>query len=757
MRFPTINDHPLRKVRVPQLNGGVNKTDHPSYINDNQLTDCNNMWFAGGRLRTRPGIEKKTIVNKSGCLQLFTKGNYLQWLRTDGLTSIDIVSGEINTSEFRDYYQGVYEPENQGYYDVNLTQAFLAPISKQQQGSGDEEGGTLVIGASSNLGLFMAEHFAPSNTVGENIKPYIPTVKVNVDPTYSDMDAPNGSMYQGYNLLDFSYKISCNTENGCVWKLPTSDREINYIDIEYYDLQHGQQSSRIYVKSYIAEVPGVTNESGTFNFTVKNQTGKLETVTGYFLYNENVNTIRVSTANEDGANDIFASEEPISTHICSARRGGLIIKVVMYGYDSNGDPIDSNYSKITSMTIARWFGGTRGGLENGTRLFVAGGKEEGIIRWSDLNRPNYFSENNYAYVGDGSRITALAQQDNMLVIFQEHAITYATYLQGAEYTAEQIMKEEIVDVSTLSAQFPLTTIHSGIGCDCPDTVRLCNNRLVWLTSEGKVYCLVNNNQYNERNVREISYAIESMLKQHTAVELKAAKSADAGGMYFLFVPYEDEDDKSVEGNPKRKYKIYVLDYANTSFEYYTSNAHEKKMKNYLSWYVWTLPIEADQTHIMGVEGVNDRVCIILDTVDESNLSNSTHGVVLEINLNTLKDYKTEDEIIAGTPTPIPCSFRTKLFAFSGDERMKRIPNCNIGLCKIPGEVDVSFVTDNGSGTPRHITIDEEVSEDNPDAVKRMTLYPNANSTCLFGIEMQSDSAMAVEGISISYKEMRDRQ
>jgi len=749
MKFPTINDHPLRKVRVPHLNGGVNKTDHPSYINDNQLTDCNNMWFAGGRLRTRPGIESAWNSGGGGdFLTTFVQDGNVYLFRKEEMTSY--CNGQQGGHKYIDRHVRK-RPE------VELKSVLVACVNEQQQGC--DESKILIIGESADYGLFIGSYkpgnetititsheptpedpnkevvFQTCNPVQDNMDIYKPTVKIGVNPS-SPNAAPNGYMVQGFNLLDSSYIIKCNTEGDWAWVLPEvitpeGPASIDTIKITYTtnNSELPVQETTIFVGAYKRkEISTLVSNPITVSVKEEGSSQTVVEIDAVFKYDEDTNSVWVCCKKGDEyAND---------REIYSFQNNNLIIDVTCQRFKENGYglPIDDNYSKITSMTIARWFGGTRGGLENGTRLFVAGGKEEGIIRWSDLNRPNYFSENNYAYVGDGSKITALAQQDDMLVIFQEHAITYATYIQGVEYTAEQIMNGEIVDVSTLSAQFPLTTIHSRIGCDCPDTVRLCNNRLVWLTSEGKVYCLVNNNQYNERNVREISYAIESMLKQHPADELKEAKSADAGGMYFLFVGK----------------KIYVLDYANTSFEYYTSSAHEKKMKNYLSWYAWTLPEFVDE--IISTEGIDDCVYIIADT-------NVSSGTVLKINLNTLKDYKTEDDVGSGEVRyyPIPCSFRTKLFAFSGDERMKRIPNCNIALCKIPGEVEVSFITDNGSGTPRHITIDEEVSEDSPDAVKRMTLYPNANSTCLFGIEMQSDSAMAVEGISISYKEMRDRQ
>ena len=107
------------------------------------------------------------------------------------------------------------------------------------------------------------------------------------------------------------------------------------------------------------------------------------------------------------------------------------------------------------------------------------------MHWSDLNNPLYFPENNFSTVGDGSqKITAFGKQNDMLIIFKEHEIYYTNYASN-NFTAEEVMSGAIIDVASSSATFPLTQIHSLIGCDCPNTIRLCANRLVWATTDKK--------------------------------------------------------------------------------------------------------------------------------------------------------------------------------------------------------------------------------------------------------------------------------
>ena len=54
MKYPMINRQPRREVNVPALSGGLNLRDSLSGVRDNQMTDCVNMWYKDGMLRTRP-------------------------------------------------------------------------------------------------------------------------------------------------------------------------------------------------------------------------------------------------------------------------------------------------------------------------------------------------------------------------------------------------------------------------------------------------------------------------------------------------------------------------------------------------------------------------------------------------------------------------------------------------------------------------------------------------------------------------------
>ena len=227
---------------------------------------------------------------------------------------------------------------------------------------------------------------------------------------------------------------------------------------------------------------------------------------------------------------------------------------------------------VSTATIHTWFGGAKSGLEGGTRLFIAGfDGTPNRIRYSDLNNPTYFPENNFFDVGDtGERITALAKQDTFLAVFKEHSIYAIEYAYNTSDTGE------------ITVYFPSTPISPGTGCDCPNSIQLINDKLTWLTSEGIVYTLVSANQWSERTVREISGHIKPMLRSSYSVDnavvnanaygnyLKNAMTADYDGQYLIFCSNS----------------VFVWDYDAQSLYNYSST---EKAQDRLVWLKWTMP------------------------------------------------------------------------------------------------------------------------------------------------------------------------
>lgn len=244
---------------------------------------------------------------------------------------------------------------------------------------------------------------------------------------------------------------------------------------------------------------------------------------------------------------------------------------------------------FSSFGGCEWFGGTSG-IKGGTRLFFYGSRTKpNLIMWSDVSNPLYLPENNSASVGNqNDRVTRLAHQSNMLVIFKTHSCYYTTYVDNSSsYTAEQVLAGTVSDVAAVSAMFPISQISEKVGCDLPRTVQLCDNHLVWCTTDGGIYTLKTADKYSENNIYELSSPISNELKKQLALtdtrDLTDSNTGRTGiDRMNVFTFAADFDGKywlCVDN------LIYVMNYSDSGFKYAYSYREGNKVKRSVSFYI----------------------------------------------------------------------------------------------------------------------------------------------------------------------------
>lgn len=140
--------------------------------------------------------------------------------------------------------------------------------------------------------------------------------------------------------------------------------------------------------------------------------------------------------------------------------------VIITAYKTHSDW----YSSIVTCTKAANFGGP-----NNNRLFFAGNGSS-YYYYSDVGKAHYWPINQYNFINTADdSITGFGLQNDTMLIFKGNSIygmTYKTDSQGV-------------------GQFPVVNVNSGVGCDCPGTIQLINNKLTWLTSGLGPMTLVN--------------------------------------------------------------------------------------------------------------------------------------------------------------------------------------------------------------------------------------------------------------------------
>ena len=639
MKYPIMRGGTCGRVEVSGFNGGVDLAGAVTQVGDNQLIQCENMWWKNGALRTRPGtwfglddihrryaepaVEKYHITDQAGDLRFET------YVAGDGYSRLRALrvgsGGGIHTGVELKSLSAMLVPDSGYSVAGEPTYPYMV---FQHEGADTYSGRNKIFvqpGGDVDAQWLRVE---PRNY-------YIPTVLVNATPVASlSVRKRTGVWFEGYNLLSSEFFSKFTTDgDGVVYTLPEAVEGSVYFDLVLSD---GQR------KTFSMSGAIVNPVTGEEKYEAQSLQVFLNRNKGYFI----------ARCLEDGVYVPLAD---------GGVRNNLVVKAVLKRWNQ-APPLDA----LFKMTINTWFGGDRGGYNSGTRLFVAGNPDfPNLVRWSEANNPLYFPENNYAYIGNAaSPVTAFAKQGDKLIIFKGNEMYYATHVAGRMFYAEDVLEGRVTDVAAVSTTFPITPIHASIGCDLPGTIRVCANRLVWAASNRRVYVLLGTNQYGESNVYIISGGIESELSRISDSDIAAAYACEYDDRYVLFAGV----------------KAFLFDERDSRFVNYNGGEWG------VPWYVWDF--SGADGKPAGVTAFGDSTRISLYMRDGNHnrftyarLEGKCDGLLV---LSLIKE------------TPIDCSFTTKAFDGAVPEKYKDFQRVYIGIGN-EGEYDagISYVTECG--------------------------------------------------------------
>lgn len=185
--------------------------------------------------------------------------------------------------------------------------------------------------------------------------------------------------------------------------------------------------------------------------------------------------------------------------------------VIITAYKTVQADIDS----ILNCLAVKPFGG-----QNDNRLFF-GNNGTGYYFWTGISSvgvdPTYFPWNNYNIIGmTDENIIGLEKFQDVLLVIKAHEVAKVSYTWNG----------------TIGV-FASANIHSTIGCDCPDSIQVVNNNVVWLSTEFGVCVVQGQDAGSQRNIFPISRNIDERLLAETNLTL--ATSMDFDGKYWLCV------------------------------------------------------------------------------------------------------------------------------------------------------------------------------------------------------------------------------
>jgi hypothetical protein len=763
---PKINDAPLRRLTVPDFSGGINYRDGISLIRDNQLADATNVWYKDGVLQTRPGfISKDAMLNEGSAKRLYAKKENFRVI--NGKTYFLVVFQYEDRLKFK-----YFSNEGQDPIDVAEIEEDNLPISVK----GVDDFTCNVFQFGKDIYCFCSGFYEGNKNGGEDcpyfiykivenekkalnftvnyIRPndaYIPTVSINGIP---QNQTTSGDLLEGYNLLSpyAAYKFS---------------------SAETFDEQ-GQISKKMSI--FYVPIKPVKGSTLELNYTALGKNTVSHKVT---IGSDGEGTESVATKNGK-----FASEDELRLRVDGKKvwleymdstkvEGATYEYKETKGYLANNVVITANVGldkekaeKVLNMTFSEWFGGGAEGIYGGIHLFMGGNKnkkEKALVCWSDFNRPLYFSENGFAYVGDKSQnVTAFGKQGENLVVFKERE-TYSTAYSSASSVidADSVIGDAVVDVTAAEVTFPMQQVHGFIGCDCPNTVQLCRNRLVWAHSDGKVYTLVSPNGFNERAIFEVSAMVEKAFDRN---KMKTALSADWDGHYIL-----DIGDR-----------FYLMDYNSYGFSHVSSYTKDEDSQVNIPWWIWKKPTfsicekigvgenyeniyqeyhekRPDDLALISLGGKLNALCLYQLSWNVSTQGEAKVFGVLEIEggSDVIPVFYVEGQntIDSFWEKFYACQahVQTKLFDFGGQTVRKTVPKTEFCLGGTSGRVTVTTITDKGSSEKEIQFIENGSNTRDPSFFTANVMRYPGGSIFRIGYALDFAGSVSVDSLTIYYK------
>ena len=705
MRLPSMRKQSAQLLSLPDLSGGLNMRDGISEVLDNQLTECQNMWWRDGLLQTRAAmIQNDSKINLGSSVD----ASVPKIRKHNCYNTVSGIKGQLCSTVFNDKINF--------FWNYGKSISNIASISEKPSNYFVCQYSNMLYCFTNKKNVYKFDVSAADNK-WENVSQeeyYIPLIATYCNPNgqltmKSSEVVSTGTAIEGFNILSDYYKLEYNAYN------PEADKLVN-----------GQPTGHPMI---YALLDSVTNEK------YKNKVVTVKYATGGSTYTHKVTLtgeldVRETEAQGDdlrlrvfGQMVYFLKKDTTSVAIITNEENqkNNIEITAPYIFDNK------DKEKIFNMTQCEWFGGSAG-LLGGTRLFLCGNTKKGngdLVVWSGLNNPLYFPENSYFNVGNETgAVTGFGKQSDKLIIFKENETWFTQYNQNTNITANDLINQRVIDYASSSVYFPLTQINSNIGCPYPDTIQLCRNRLVWLGNNNTVYTLTSESQYNERNIYSVSEMVKRKIDE-IVVDSKAS-ACDWNGYYCLLL-----------GN-----KMLLMDYNCYGYTHVASYSKQEDANIRIPWYYWEvsnvqkMTVIGDCLSMVDIINMAERYYVVSYCFD-------TKGVY-----DKLFDVATNEYIT----TEIDSYFTTKIFDFASPHILKNIEQINLQVGNNGGvPIKVFFITENGTEQSEIVTTGNDLTNYTAGYIDSRAVFPCIKQILRFGIKVECKGKLAVDSVILKYR------
>ena len=693
MKYPYLKKDKGLKFCYPLLDGGINKYLEPMHIADNQLSDCQNVWFKNGMLRSRKGftLAASAQVDKYESVK-------------KGIKFTDVTVLRSSKSKKIAYF---LSGDNISYQNLNI---YLV----------DDEGMLESIGVIHLHRTSSEEYYEFSNVffvcgkavTGSGIYAFVTTRCPTYGYDYRIYEL--SADYSEWNRLqdsDFytpvvyingrgnNYNMALEI-NAAMEDKPTSPEALNMLTGRFKAYYSSDEFSNEFALPYKNIPAGTPIECRVY-------------------FNPNSYASWTIPTSSDSAKSTFYSVEITVT--CDRKNG--IIKFSYETGESYPVPRMKNI-RLNNIVVTATCGiksiekivGCKNCTVYNSNVYLYGNSEnKNEIFSATFKNPLYFSEKMKTGVGKiYEEVTKMAVQQNKLIAFKENEIYKINVSDSAKNSGIFLVdtEDEFLQNEILSS----TPIHLEIGCMYPQTVAICGNKLVWMTLGGRVYTLNTTTYGKENNVYELSLPLNNTPNISQSL-MERAGAVCYDGYYILFM------DKNA----------YLLEYKIKNFGISSTFTGLKDTADTISWYIWKFPENYRYSHSCVAAGK-----LVIGCTSVSNMTMYT--CVLGGNKDTIigkADLVEEYDIEA--------SFRTKQSDMGVAETLK---NINEMFIECKNLSDINLIFDAGKNSFNYVLRPSDEL-----TVKRIT--PRLRATQSLSFKVSSCDEIAFGKTVVCFNEISD--
>ncbi|MBE6787588.1 MAG: hypothetical protein E7537_04495 [Ruminococcaceae bacterium] len=506
MKYNSLKRQTVKSFKIPKLDGGVNFKNPSFKIEDNQLSQAQNVWFKESSLQTRPGFlgnseqaVKTEIYGNTGDLEykitnteIYIEGVYYRIATADVLTD----DSAYYTYVYLVDLEGNIKPIGHMVFYRKSSDVFFTPINILFYNGESQNGGGIFALVTVQNSWDESQRYYYIYEIDKDFKEwsriydyYVPTVYINGRGNLYD----TARLQNGFSSPSPKTLESPNLLNGKFYAYYTSDGYSSSFRLPFSNLAEETVVCRVYYNTFeyvewIIEPEWATDtkkfndidlaatidrSKGILNFTYEGQDYPIQVMQKYCE-----NNIRITAVKE----------------------------------------IANGFSKVVYSTCS---------VKNNSKLFIAGGESGNTVFVTSYENPLYFPQGSSDTVGNAdSEITALSVQKDKILAFKPYEI-YALDISIGKNINEISLLRDNDKIFKYCDSIKVTQITNKLGCENKRSVAVCDNVNIWLGKDNCVYAL------ESVSTQKIVNLSENILEKMPFYEVSSTFAVGNEKYYFL--------------------------------------------------------------------------------------------------------------------------------------------------------------------------------------------------------------------------------